>query len=171
MKKILVYILLLILLVSCANNQEKNKTVVDKKGDKILIGYSDRKGLTSEPFNIWFNSEYDKYIVDTLSVNSISKEALKKIKITIIMGTWCGDSRREVPRFYKIIDNLNFDENKITVINVNRKMEAKGIDVQSLEISRIPTFIFCINNKELGRIIETPKKSLEKDLMGIIPIN
>ena len=87
------------------------------------------------------------------------------------MGTWCGDSRREVPRFYKIIDNLNFDENKITVINVNRKMEAKGIDVQSLEISRIPTFIFCINNKELGRIIETPKKSLEKDLMGIIPIN
>ena len=26
------------------------------------------------------------------------------------MGTWCSDSRKEIPVFYKLIDKLNFSE-------------------------------------------------------------
>jgi len=28
------------------------------------------------------------------------------------MGSWCGDSQEQIPKFYKIISLLNFDENK-----------------------------------------------------------
>jgi len=37
------------------------------------------------------------------------------------MGSWCGDSQEQVPKFYKIISLLNFDENKIQLIAVDRK--------------------------------------------------
>lgn len=172
MKRILVFIFFVVFVITCKNNISQNRIVLDKKtNNKILIGYCNREGLKSEPFDDWFNSEYGNYIVDTLSLDSISKGKLDYLKITIIMGTWCGDSRREVPRFYKIIDNLHFREQNITLINVDRKMKANDIDIEKFSVSRIPTFVFSIDNKEIGRIIETPKKSLEKDLMEIVSIN
>ena len=35
--------------------------------------------------------------------------------------TWCGDSRREVPRLEKIFIELGIDFNKITIITVDRE--------------------------------------------------
>jgi thiol-disulfide isomerase/thioredoxin len=86
------------------------------------------------------------------------------------MGSWCGDSQEQVPKFYKIISLLNFDENKIQLIAVDRKKHAREYDalVQSLNIELIPTFIFYKNGKEIGRIIETPKETLEADILEIL---
>jgi len=41
-------------------------------------------------------------------------------------------------------------------------------DIDNLDIKRVPTFIIYENGEEIGRIIETPKKSLEKDLEKIV---
>ena len=40
-----------------------------------------------------------------------------------------------------------------------------------LGIQRVPTFIIYKNNIESGRIIETPKTSLEQDLVNILTGN
>jgi len=87
------------------------------------------------------------------------------------MGTWCSDSRREVPNFYKILDKLNYPDNKITLINVDRKKNGIEIDVSKLNIELVPTFIVYRNNTEIGRIIETPNESLERDLLKILENN
>ncbi|MBE9467552.1 MAG: thioredoxin family protein [Bacteroidetes bacterium] len=174
MKKGLFFIFLSLLLIFVNFSifgQDLNKIIVDPKTKaNMLIGYCSREGLKSEPFNEWFKEEYDNYIVDTLSLDSISKEKFKNLSILIIMGTWCGDSRREVPRFYKIIDELNFNEQNITLINVDRKMKVCDIDIDKFDISRVPTFIFFNKGEEIGRIIETPINTLEKDLIGIVPV-
>ena len=31
------------------------------------------------------------------------------------MGTWCEDSEREVPAIFKLLDAVNFDQNKIDI--------------------------------------------------------
>ncbi len=172
MKKRLIFLIFAIALTTaCTNNNKLNQTVVDQKtNNKMLIGYCNRQGLTSEPFNIWFNSEYNNYDVDSIVLDSLPKKDLKNLKITIVMATWCGDSRREVPRFYKIIDKLGFNEQNITLININREKKVKNIDIKKFDISRIPTFIFYKDNREIGRIIETPKQTLEKDLLRIVSI-
>ncbi len=83
------------------------------------------------------------------------------------MGTWCSDSKREVPRFYKIIKLINYDENKIELICVDRKKEVTNYDVSNYDIKYVPTFIFLKDEKEIGRIIESPKQKLEEDLLEI----
>jgi hypothetical protein len=44
-------------------------------------------------------------------------------------------------------------------------------DFASLNIVRVPTFIFYKNNSEAGRIIEVPKTSLEQDMVNILSGN
>jgi len=161
-------VLIIILLASTITAQEKNKIFIDSKSRQaMLVGLCDREAFVDTNFAWWFNSGYKFYHPDTVVVAKIM-EVNTDYSITIVMGTWCSDSRKEVPRFYKLLDELNFSEEKATLINVNRKKDGIDTDVTNLNIELVPTFIVYSNGKEIGRIIETPKKSLEKDFLEII---
>ncbi len=141
----------------------------DKKANKkILFGYCDRNGFEIRPFKSWYDSEYNSYTVKTKELNSANIEKLKEVKITIIMASWCSDSRREVPRMYKILDHCKYSDKNITLINVDTKKKAGSIDIEDYNIVKVPTIIFYANKKEIGRIIETPNKSLEADMNAIL---
>ena len=146
---------------------ELNQIVIDEMIDEeILFGYCDREGLTTEPFNEWFQTEYDYYEIDQETLDMVNAELLSNVEIKIVLGTWCHDSKREVPRFYKIADYLDFDQYKL--IGVNRAKLTDGTEVDGLNIELVPTFIFYNAGEEVGRIIESPKESLEKDIAQII---
>ena len=150
--------------------QTKFKTVVDeKKNQPMLIGVIDRSNLMDSSFIHWFNEEYEYYAVDTTLVKTF-KDELENVKITIVMGTWCSDSRREVPHLLKIFDFLNFPKESYEIIAVDRKKQALT-HIESLNIKLVPTIIVYKNSNEIGRIIETPKETLEKDLEQIILSN
>jgi len=163
-------IALLILSLSVSSllfSQEINNIVIDEMIDEeILLGYCDREGLSSDPFNIWFESEYDSYELNQEILDQIDTDLLSKIEIKIVLGTWCSDSQREVPRFYKIADYLSLTN--LSVIAVNRNKNADGTELNELNIDLVPTFIFYHDSKEIGRIIESPADSLEKDLLNIL---
>jgi len=169
MKNIIVLFVIASFLYSCGNNNI-NKTVFDEKAsDNILIGYVNREGLKMEPFHEWFTPGYRHYEVKDSILQQIDKEDFKKnIDVTVVLGTWCPDSRREVPRFYKILDHLEYNTHKMKVICVNTKKTAPNTNADELNIQRVPLFIFYRNGKEIGRIIESPKKSLEADMVEIL---
>ena len=160
---------LLLMILSAVNfAQEKNKLVIDEKSGKpMLIGLCDRIAFADSNFSWWFNSEYDNYTPDSVTVMKLSKQ-INEVNITIVMGTWCSDSRREVPRFFKIMDLLNYDQNNLTLICVDRNKTAPAGEVEKLDIKLVPTLIFYKNDLEIGRIMETPKETLEKDLALIV---
>lgn len=154
---------------SSSFSQEMNTVVYDEKAAQdILIGYCNIEGFTSGVFNEWFQLEYDSYEVDTETLNQINPDRLEDLEIAIVLGTWCSDSRREFPRFYKILEKISYSFDYLTIIGVNRSKQAADTHVDELKIDLVPTFIFSINGKEIGRIIETPELSLEKDLLKII---
>ena len=160
--------LLFFLFASISFAQEKNKLTVDEKSGKpMLLGYCDMAAFADSNFSWWFNSEYDNYTVDSVTLKDVS-DKLKDVKITIVMGTWCSDSRREVPRFFRILDYISFDWKNLTLICVDRNKTAPDCEVEKLNIKFVPTFIFYKNDIEIGRIIESPKESLEKDLVAMI---
>ncbi len=72
----------------------------------MLIGYCTREAFNDTSFSEWWNEEYDMYEVDVETAEEI-KDNLEDVEIKLVMGTWCSDSRREVPRFYKILMKLN----------------------------------------------------------------
>ncbi|MBA7534469.1 hypothetical protein ES705_26716 [subsurface metagenome] len=169
MQKRIIHFISFLILLGCASSKKFNTIVFSEQTNQdILTGNGNREVLKKEPFASWYINEYANYNVDIETLEKISNERLKNITIQVILGTWCPDSRREVPRFYKIMDHLNFPEEKITLIGVNRNKKAPLKDYQNLQIERVPTFIVYKNQKEIGRIVETPMKSLEKDLLDII---
>ena len=84
------------------------------------------------------------------------------------MGTWCSDSRREVPRIIKILDQLDFDENNLQLINLDRKKQSPNSEEKDKTIKFVPTFILSKNEIEIGRIIEFPIVTLESDILNIL---
>ena len=157
------------LFAGCRAKMVYNQTIFDEKSNSdILYGYANLNGFKAEPYNTWYQFEYSTYQPDLMALDQVPKEALNEISVTIVMATWCSDSQREVPRFVKIMDSEGYDPSNITIINVDRKKMAKNTPVEKLKIERIPTFIFSKNGKEIGRIVESPKESLEKDMVSII---
>lgn len=123
-----------------------------------------------EPHSLWFTKTYDDYTVDSPILNSCIKRGKSdNYQITIVMGTWCPDSRQEVPRFYKILDQMVFPMVNTKLILVDKKKDDPNSLAKELEVEFVPTFIiYDKGGKELGRIVEKPRKSLEKDLCKIL---
>tara|TARA_R110002050_G_scaffold104083_1_gene213442 strand:- start:224 stop:823 length:600 start_codon:yes stop_codon:yes gene_type:complete len=148
------------------NNEKMNDTVPYEES-VMLLGKANRQGFQMDPFKGWFNPGYADYTVNDEIVAKL-KPLLKDVTISVFMGTWCEDSQRETPHFYKIMDAADFDESKLTLVTVSdEKTTPQGFE-EGLNITNVPTIIFYKNEKELGRIVEYPIESLEKDMLAIL---
>ncbi len=148
--------------------QDINKIIIDERSDKpMLIGVCSRDALTDSNFGWWYNSGYENHEIDE-NIFELDSTDLENISITIVLGTWCSDSRRDVPAFFKILDVLNFPAEKISLLAVNRDKQLPGNEIDDLEIEFVPTFIIYREGEEIGRIIEAPQETLEIDLVAII---
>ena len=156
---------------SLAQDQPVNQRYTDAAGNIILLGQCTREALWQAPFRSWFAINYDQYVVDSATCLYVAP-LLKDKKITLFMGTWCGDSRREVPRLLKILDCCGFPSEQLTMIMVSNQpdmyKQSPGHEEYGRNIFRVPTLIIDGLTRELGRIIELPVVSLEKDLLRIL---
>jgi thiol-disulfide isomerase/thioredoxin len=139
----------------------------DHKHNKVIKGELTFNQLKTDTAFGWFNKEAAAYQPNKLQVDVISKLP-KTYTILIFCGTWCGDTKEQVPRFYKILQQANFPESKVKLIGVDRKKHALRRAEKHYKIVSVPTFIFLENENELGRITETPKPAIEQDWMRII---
>ena len=138
-----------------------------KDTNGYLSGIANKNSFKDDSFKSWFNSRYSEYNVDKEIVDKLTT-ALKGYTIKGFMGTWCGDSKRETPRFYKILDETGFDQNNFELITVNRDKKTPNNLQEGLNIIRVPTFIFYEGNKEVGRYVEYPRETIEKDILKIV---
>lgn len=161
------FLAILLLLTMNATAQELNKKIEDPSRHKqVLLNQCSREGITSfAEFKESYETNYAAYKVDSIALNSL-KNALKDKEITIVLGTWCGDSKFQVPNFLKIMDAVNFDQAKIKYIAVDGTKHAENGLIDKLNITNVPTFIFTDKKgNELTRITEHPQETLEKDML------
>ncbi len=167
--------LLLILLYSFTlNAQEINQEIQSPGESPFLLGTIDKEGLTSENYREWFNKNFNAYDVDQNIITKLAQK-INDYNIVLFMGTWCGDSKREVPRFYKILEACDFPMEQLKVVAVSSKpnmyKQSPNHDEAGLNIHRVPTFIFYKDQKEVNRIVEHPVNSLEQDMLDIVQKN
>jgi thiol-disulfide isomerase/thioredoxin len=149
--------------------QHINKQIEDPStGEIILINACTRDGITGFPAMMEkYDIEYPDYAPEPNALSDL-QPLLKDKNIIVVLGTWCGDSREQLPHFLKTIDSSSFAEENITFICVDRAKETEDESLEGLNIDRVPTFIVYHNEKELGRIIEKPTISIEEDLVQIL---
>ena len=107
-------ILSLLLATSAAVAQSFNQRTTDERDRTILLGKINQEGLKQQPFQKWFDTKKEGYNMD-LSLKQTLKTELKDYSLTLFMGTWCGDSKREVPRIYKILEEIDFPLDRLTL--------------------------------------------------------
>ena len=89
--------------------------------------------------------------------------------VTVFLGTWCGDSRREVPRLWKALDlagpAVPFE---IHYIGVDQDKKEPGGRQAADGVRYVPTLIVRRNGQEVGRIVEQSPGGVEKDLLALL---
>lgn len=90
-------------------------------------------------------------------------------EVTVFLGTWCGDSAREVPRLWRALDETGGEVPfKIHYIGVDRKKKEPAAPVANYEIEYVPTFIVSRQGREVGRIVEEAPHGVERDLLALL---
>jgi hypothetical protein len=92
----------------------------------------------------------------------------EEIHIEIFLGTWCPDSKQHVSAYFKIMDLVQNPLIRTTYIGIPRDRDNRQEYTQGKNIERIPTFIVTLRGQEAGRIVETPRISVEEDIWKII---
>ncbi len=148
---------------SSTNKQEL--TVNAQQG--MLIGEYDRKQLEEEPYASWYKPTYEAYTPKEEALETI-KENISDYDITVLMGTWCHDSKRETPKLLKLLDLSDYDMDKLTLIGVDYRRNTPDNVREKYDVLRVPTIIFYKDGKEVNRFVEHAKQSLEEDIAKIV---
>jgi tetratricopeptide (TPR) repeat protein len=148
-----------------------NATIQNENGQAILAGHCSISSLQQPPYVDWLTKNQEAYVLDSSLLPAL-QEQLQGKTIKIFLGTWCGDSKREVPRMLKLLQAASIDTANVKLIMVDNSIakykQSPQHEEKGKSIHHVPTFIVYENNKELNRIIETPVQSLEKDLLAIV---
>jgi thiol-disulfide isomerase/thioredoxin len=160
MKKVFVIVCFLLSITLFAQNQEPK-----------LLGTVSEDALRKEPYATWFVKNYDDYHPNQDIIEQIKNYPLSIFKVKIFFGTWCGDTKREMPRFLKVLDQIGFPKENITFIALDNDdsvyKQSPTHEEKGMSIYRVPTFIFYEKGKEIARINELPVQSTERDLLQI----
>ena len=103
-----------------------------------------------------------------LDIVSRLQEVPEVVRVEIYLGAWCPDCRQHVSAYIKIMDMVRNPMIRTTYTGLPRDRAARGPYTEGKNIERIPTFIVFLRDQEVGRIIETPARSVEEDLWAIL---
>jgi thiol-disulfide isomerase/thioredoxin len=142
-----------------------------QKREIKLLGEVTLSQLKQPPYATWYSKNKEEYQPNAEVVEALKKANPSKYTIKIFFGSWCGDSKRELPRMTKLLEKLSFPQKNLTLIGVDDSTEVYKQSPQRQEagmnIFRVPTFIVYENSKEVGRIVEYPTETMERDLLKI----
>ena len=155
--------LCLVVLAGCATQQQLGKGTVQHG---MALGWVGR--------DVFFRADHDAFAhaFDTTQADQgmaqLVSAVAQDVDIIVFFGSWCGDSKREVPRFLRLADAAGIPPDRVRWYGLDRtKTSPDGLAAQ-FRIERVPTFIFLKNGAEVGRIVEHPSGTLAGDMIAIL---
>jgi tetratricopeptide (TPR) repeat protein len=128
--------------------------------------------LNKAPYDVWFKKNYADYKPNPSVIGQLKGVPMKDFSIKIFFGTWCGDTKREMPRLLKVLDDIGFQKEKITFIALSSAdstyKQSKNREERGYNVFRVGCYIIEKNGVEVNRINEFPTLSMERDLLAIV---
>ncbi len=142
------------------------------RGQKHLAGPFPLEILENDPaYASWYSASFEKF--ELRDEKAKWARNLKDAKVTIYMGTWCGDSKNYVPKFVHAWTKAGLSLDQLTFVGLyglgqtGKYKQGPNAEEDGRMIHRVPTFIFERNKKEFARIVEEPVNDLETDIAQI----
>jgi len=158
-----------LLLFSCNTKNIKPLTSHKAMKNKIEMLYG-----KIDLAQLYFDYPDWKRVMQTYKADQTIIKKLRTIKkpfqVKLFLATWCPDSKREAPHFFKIMQQSGLDkEMTVTMWAVDRHLKLDNDFQKQYDLKRVPTFIFYRMGKEIGRIVESPQAFLlEEDVLNIL---
>jgi len=114
-----------------------------------------------------YKTAYQSYHPDSTAVEMI-RGYKDTAEVVVFMGTWCKDTKRELPRLLKALHEAQNPRVSVQLYGLDRsKSDSTGL-AEKHSIEFLPTFVVTSHGKELGRIVEKATMTVEKDFANIL---
>ncbi len=153
------------LLIAFTNAFTKPEVYTDENGKIMVIGISTWEEWQTETH--WENAAdnlFSQSSLDSLK-NLISNS---DISFLIFAGSWCGDSKSELPKIIKLFDLIELPKEKFKLFGVDRNKLEPTNTSSSFSIEKVPTLVILLEGNEIGRIVEYPSISWAEDIIKFI---
>lgn len=139
---------------SQADSGDKEHLVGETQADIVLSQYAT------------FQSEYQDYQPSEKELKQMA--ALAGKQLLVMFGTWCHDSKREVPRLMKLLDDSQVELASITWLAIDIEKQEPTGTAEKNRLKYTPTFVLFDDGNEIGRVIERPNGTLASDLSRLV---
>jgi hypothetical protein len=177
-KKVLPIIIVCVVAAACVSQREYKH--LDKNPHPNYVHYMEQMiaydlnsddsatALWANDFMKVYETNFKNYQPDIKVVKKLKKYR-DSIEVKIIGGNWCSDTRREVPRMCKVLYYMGMPVDKLSYYKVDRQKKPLSLDFASTyTFLYVPTMVIYKNGKECGKIVETPRTTLEGDLLNLL---
>jgi cyclophilin family peptidyl-prolyl cis-trans isomerase/HEAT repeat protein len=118
-----------------------------------------------------YNDRKVHYNFDRDVVSMLASAVRPSDRVEVFLGTWCTDSQREVPKFLRIVEELERNHGvslPSRYVAVNRAKNEPSELIEGRDLKQVATFIVYRDEVELGRIVEKPEAVFEDQLLQIL---
>lgn len=93
--------------------------------------------------------------------------------LTVFLGTWCSDSKRELARLWRAWDDAGvFAEGDlpfaVEYVAVDRDKHEPSGRATAAGVEYVPTFVVSRGGEEVGRVVEIAVEGIERDLLALL---
>lgn len=94
-------------------------------------------------------------------------------EVTVYLGTWCSDSKRELARLWRGLDDAGvFAEDDLPFaleyVAVDRDKTDPAGRAAAAGVEYVPTFVVSRGGEEVGRMVEESVDGIEHDLLALL---
>lgn len=144
------------------------EVMVESDGTKVLKGFVNKQLLTADPSFAWFAENQKGYTPNAVALQAL-KNSKDSLRFLVFGGTWCGDTKFVLPKFFALSDAAGVSQDRITLLGVDRSKKTIQHLSEAFNITNVPTIIVLKDGKEIGRVVEYGiSGTFDKDLGDII---
>jgi hypothetical protein len=89
-------------------------------------------------------------------------------EVDVYLGTWCGDSVREVARLFRALEHAPAPRPfTIRFIAVDHDLRAEGF-TEGADLRYVPTLVVRRDGEEVGRVVESAPRGIERELVDLL---
>ncbi|MEM1181506.1 MAG: thioredoxin family protein, partial [Acidobacteriota bacterium] len=146
--------------------EEPVQEETEEKKPPSLLGEVTRSQIESaEPG--WVAAQVEAE-VDAGAALELSAVEGGDVSVTVYLGTWCDDSRDELARFWRALDDAGYFDVDVKYLAVDRSDKRPPELADDLQIFWVPTFIVERGGEEVGRVVESSRGAIERDLLDLL---
>src|SRR5689334_22139473 len=119
---------------------------------KIVKGFLTKQDLATDSSFTWFTENQKGYTPDQNALQLLRANR-DSVSILAFGGTWCGDTKFILPKFFVLADAAGLSPDRVTLLGVDRSKKTIQHLSETFGITNVPTLIVMKNGKEVGRVV------------------